>query len=86
MYGQGHYYCASCGHAVYASRGGCGTCMTPLGSLLLLDVALDRGYVAPGIGFDPFDGEIAFDIPGTPFAIEPDGQLDADFGGFDIPL
>ena len=28
MLGQGHYYCRRCGHAVYASRGGCGTCGT----------------------------------------------------------
>ena len=86
MYGQGHYYCQGCGHAVYARRGGCGSCGTPLASLMLLDAALDGGFASPGIGFDPFDGEIAFDIPGTPFAIEPDGQVDFDLGGFDIPL
>lgn len=86
MYGQGHYYCQGCGHAVYASRGGCGTCGTPLARLMLFDNAFDQGFTNPGIGFDPFDGEIAFDIPGTGLAIEPDGQLDADLGGFDIPL
>jgi hypothetical protein len=86
MYGQGHYYCRNCGHAVYARRGGCGSCSTPLADLMLLDAAFDQGYASPGIGFDPFDGQIAFDIPGTDLAIEPDGQLDIDLGGFDIPL
>lgn len=87
MYGRGHYFCPGCGHAVYARRGGCGTCSTPLGELMMLDAAMDQGLCGDGgIGFDPFDGEIAFGIPGTDLAIEPDGQLDIDFGGFDLPL
>lgn len=85
MYGQGHYYCSNCRHAVYASRGGCGTCSTPLSGLMMLDLAMDQGYASPGIGFDPFDGEIAFDIGGG-LAIEPDGQVDIDMGGIDIPI
>lgn len=86
MYGCGHYYCPRCGHAIYARRGGCGSCSTPLASLMLLDAAIDQGYAGPDIGFDPYDGEIAFGIPGTDLAIEPDGQLDIDMGGFDIPI
>jgi hypothetical protein len=92
MYGQNHCWCNGCGHAVYAHRGGCGTCGTPLSRLMLFDLALDQGFVnrdvfnAGGIGFDPFDGEMAFGIPGTDLAIEPDGQVDVDFGGVDIPL
>jgi hypothetical protein len=86
MRGQGHRFCPNCGHAVYARRGGCGTCSTPLAELMMLDAAFDQGLAGSGIGFDPFDGEIAFDIPGTGLAIEPDGQIDMNFGGFDIPL
>lgn len=86
MYGMGHYYCRNCQHAVYARRGGCGSCMTPLAGLMLLDDAFDGGFASPGIGFDPFDGEIAFDIPGTDLAVEPDGQVDIDFGGIDFPV
>lgn len=85
MYGQGHYYCRNCGHAVYASRGGCGSCSTPLASLMLLDAAMDQGYAGTGIGFDPFDGEPVFNL-GDGIGIEPDGQMDIDVGGFDIPL
>jgi hypothetical protein len=87
MYGQGHLYCTSCGHAVYRRFGGCRTCGTPLAELMLLDAAMDDGLCGPGIGFDPFDGEIAIGIPGTDLAIEPEtGQFDLDFGGFDVPL
>ncbi len=91
-YGQGHYWCQRCNHMVYASRGGCGTCRRPLASLVLFDEAFDNGYIdrdrynGGGIGFDPFDGNIAFDIPGTDLAIEPDGQVDINLGGVDIPL
>lgn len=85
MYGQGHYFCRNCGHAVYARRGGCGTCSTPLAELMMLDAAFDQGYAQQGIGFDPFDGEIAFNL-GDGFAIESDGQLDIEIGGFDIPI
>jgi hypothetical protein len=85
MRGMGHYYCPNCGHAVYARRGGCGTCSTPLADLMLLDAAFDQGFADPGIGFDPFDGEPVFNL-GDGFGIEPDGQVDIDFGGIDIPL
>lgn len=85
MYGQGHYYCSNCQHAVYARRGGCGTCSTPLGELMMLDAAMDQGLAGGGIGFDPFDGEPVFNL-GDGLGIEPDGQMDIDVGGFDIPL
>lgn len=91
-YGRGHYFCRQCNHLVYGYRGGCGTCRTTLAELMLFDAAWDSGYInrgmydGGGIGFDPFDGEIAFDIPGTDLAIEPDGQIDLDLGGVDIPL
>lgn len=52
----------------------------------MLDLAMDRGYGGGGIGFDPLDGQFAFDIPGTDLAIEPDGQVDIDLGGIDIPV
>jgi hypothetical protein len=86
MYGQGHYWCPNCQHAVYSRYGGCRTCRTPLAELLILDEVIDGGLDPAGIGFDPFDREIAFGIPGTPFAVEPDGQVDLDLGGFEIPL
>jgi hypothetical protein len=53
---------------------------------MLLDEAMDQGLAGGGIGFDPFDGQVAFNIPGTDLAIEPDGQVDIDMGGFDIPI
>lgn len=87
MQGQGHYYCRNCGHAVHARHGGCRTCRTPLADLMLLDAAFDQGFAQQGgISFDPFDGDFAFDVPGTDLAIEPDGQVDIDFGGIDFPI
>jgi hypothetical protein len=92
MYGQGHRWCPRCGHMVYGNRWGCGTCRTPLAQLMMYDAAWDGGYIDQGlfnsgsIGFDPWDGSVAFDIPGTDIAIEPDGQIDMDFGGIDVPL
>jgi hypothetical protein len=92
MLGQGHYYCRRCGHAVYASRGGCGTCGTSLASLMLFDDAMSGGFIdrgmydGGGIGFDPFDGEPVFNIPGTGIGIEPDGEVDLNVGGFDVPM
>lgn len=87
MRGQGHYYCPRCRHAVYASRGGCGTCMTPLIELMLLDDAFGQGMAYPDqISFDPFDGQIAFNIPGTDLAIEPDGRVDIETPFGDVPL
>lgn len=83
---QGHYFCRGCGHAVYAQYGGCRTCQTPLAELMLLDEAVGGGFAGGQVGFDPFDGEFAFNIPGTDLAIEPDGQLDINVGGFDFPI
>jgi hypothetical protein len=54
---------------------------------MLLDAAFDQGFAQQGgISFDPFDGDFAFDVPGTDLAIEPDGQVDIDFGGIDFPI
>jgi hypothetical protein len=53
---------------------------------MMLDLAMDQGTVGGGIGFDPLDGQFAFDIPGTDLAIEPDGQVDMDMGGLDFPI
>lgn len=87
MYGQGHRFCENCGHAVRSGRMGCGSCGTPWADLMMLDFAFDDGYAQrDGIGFDPLDGQFAFDIPGTDLAIEPDGQVDIDFGGIDFPV
>jgi hypothetical protein len=86
MYGHGHYYCQSCGHAVSAQYGGCRSCRTPLADLMMLDVAMDEGLCGDGVGFDPFDGEFAFNIPGTDLAVEPGGQIDIDMGGMDFPV
>ena len=85
MFGQGHYFCRTCGHAVYAQYGGCRTCQTPLASLVRLELAFDRGWVSSGIGFDPYDGQFAFDIGGG-LAIEPDGQLDVETPFGDVPI
>src|SRR5580692_9154946 len=85
MFGQGHYYCQNCGHAVQSRYGGCRTCMTPLSELMLLDDAQNQGLAGGSIGFDPVDDSIAFNL-GDGLAIEPDGQLDIDVGGFDIPI
>jgi hypothetical protein len=57
---------------------------------MLLDDArdqgmLDGGFGGGGIGFDPVDDSIAFNL-GDGLAIEPGGQIDLDAGGFDIPL
>jgi hypothetical protein len=85
-YGQGHYYCQVCGHAVNAQYGGCRTCQTPLTQLMLLDDAFGNGYAQPGIGFDPYDGNFAFNM-GNGLAIEPDGQLDVEVApGLDVPV
>jgi hypothetical protein len=51
------------------------------------DLAFDQGMAEPGIGFDPWDGQVAIDIPGTDLAFEPGtGEIDLDLGGIDIPL
>lgn len=87
MYGQGHGWCGSCGHAVRAGRQGCGSCGTAFADLMLLDAAFDGGYAEQGgIGFDPLDGQFAVSL-GDGLAYEPGtGQVDIDFGGVDIPL
>lgn len=60
-YGQGHYFCRGCGHAVYEQHGGCRTCQTPLERLIMLDVAVDMGMIAmDSVFFDPFDGDFSF--------------------------
>lgn len=88
--GQGHYWCQNCGHAVRSQYGGCRTCMTPLSDLVLFDEFAGGGgfdnWGGGGIGFDPVDDSIAFNIPGTDLAIEPDGQVDVGFGGMDFPI
>jgi hypothetical protein len=54
---------------------------------MMLDLAMDQGMGGGGgIGFDPLDGQFAFDIPGTDLAIEPDGQVDMDVDGIDFPV
>lgn len=62
MLGMGHYWCGSCGHAVYAQFGGCRSCRTPLMDLILLDEAIELGYadMAFGIPFDPYAGGFGF--------------------------
>jgi hypothetical protein len=66
-----------CGNQVFAGNycGGCNTAFE--------DIALEMGG---GIGIDPMDGQMAAGIPGTDLAVEPDGQLDINLGGMDIPL
>lgn len=84
--GNGHYFCRQCGQGVYARSGGCRNCGIPLAELMLFDDAYAGGMMNGPVSFDPFDDSIAFNIPGTDLAIEPDGQLDLNIGGFDIPL
>lgn len=86
MYGQNHRYCPSCGHAIRYGHPRCSGCGTAFEDLMLLDLAMDQGMCNSGIGFDPLDGQFAFDIPGTDLAIEPGGQVDIDLGGFDVPV
>lgn len=83
---QGHYFCQRCGHAVYARYGGCRSCQTPLADLMLLDEAVGGGFANGPVGFDPFDGQFAFNVPGTDLAIEPDGQLDVQTPFGDMPI
>lgn len=61
----------------------CPGCNTFFEDILIEDAMMGAGG---GIGIDPFDGQVAVDIPGTDLAVEPDGQIDIDLGGFDIPL
>jgi hypothetical protein len=85
MYGQGHRFCPTCGHAVRSTWGGCGTCGTPIGELMMLDMAMDQSMCGPSIGFDPMDGQFA--INDGPIGFEPGtGQMDIDLGGIDIPI
>lgn len=87
MYGQNHRYCPTCGHAVRYGHPQCSGCGTGFGDLMMLDLAMDQGMGGGGgIGFDPLDGQFAFDIPGTDLAIEPDGQVDMDVDGIDFPV
>jgi len=54
---------------------------------MLLDTAFDQGFAyRDQISFDPFDGNFAFNIPGTDLAVEPDGQLDVETPWGDVPL
>lgn len=86
--GQGYYWCQSCGHMVQPGSGGCRSCQTPLADLMLYDDFFGNGgtdmFGSP-IGFDPYDGDFAFNL-GDGLAIEPDGQIDMQVGGFDIPI
>jgi hypothetical protein len=86
MYGQNHRYCQGCGHVVRYGHPQCAGCGTGFAELMLLDDALSGAMVTQEVGFDPLDGQFAFDIPGTDLAIEPDGQLDVNMGGIDIPV
>jgi hypothetical protein len=85
MYGQNHRYCPTCGHAVRSSWAGCGSCGTPLGDLMMLDIAMDRNMCGPSIGFDPMDGQFAVNLGGG-LAVEADGQVDMDVDGIDFPV
>ena len=55
---------------------------------MMLDEAMDQGMWnqgGPSLGFDVFDGEPVLNM-GDGIGIEPDGQVDLDVGGFDIPI
>jgi hypothetical protein len=87
VYGQNHAYCQECGHVVRYGHPQCSGCGTAFGELMALDYAFNNHYAQQGlVGFDPLDGQFAFNIPGTDLAVEPDGQLDIDIGGFDVPI
>jgi hypothetical protein len=84
LYGQGHFYCGNCRHAVRAGAWGCGTCRTPLAELMLLDEFMGDSYDGPSIGFDPFDGQVVIN-QGDGIGFEPGtGQLDYRIPGTDI--
>jgi hypothetical protein len=86
MYGQGHAYCEDCGHIVRRGHPRCTGCGTLFSDLMMADLAFDNGFAQRGsVGYDPLDGSFAFNIGGG-LAIEPDGQVDLDIGGFDLPI
>jgi hypothetical protein len=63
-------------------------------TLIADELSCGHSYIPPqqrsgwndgiGLGYDPFDGEPVFNIGGI--GIEPDGQMDLNLGGIDIPL
>lgn len=79
-------YCPGCHRRVHSRLSSCGGCGTSFAELMLWEEAMGGGLIDGNIGYDPIDGQFAFDIPGTDLAIESDGQIDLDLGGFDIPL
>ena len=90
MYGQNHRYCPTCRHAVHVGYGrSCSGCGTSFGQLMMLDSAMDRGLWdqgGPSLGFDVTDGDPVVNM-GDGIGIDLDtGQVELDFGGFDIPL
>lgn len=80
MLGMGHYWCGSCGHAVYARFGGCRSCRTPLADLIALDLAIELGYadLAFGVPFDPYFGDFGFGSFGAEVVIEEDVFVEND--------
>jgi hypothetical protein len=86
MYGQGHAFCQDCGHAVRYGHPQCSGCGTGFGELMALDYAFDNGYAQQGgIGFDPLDGQFAFNM-GDGLAMETGGQLDVETPFGDYPV
>jgi hypothetical protein len=88
MYGQGHFYCQGCGHAVRGNQLRCSGCGTLTGELIALDLARDQGLFGIGsdIGFDPMDGQFAIDL-GDGLAYEPGtGQMDIETPFGDYPI
>jgi hypothetical protein len=87
MYGMGHRYCPDCGHAVRTGHPQCSGCGTGFGELMMLDYALDNGYASRGgLGFDPLDGQFAFDLGGG-LAYEPGtGDIDVETPFGDYPV
>jgi hypothetical protein len=85
---QGNYWCQDCRHIVSPQFGGCRTCRTPLDRLVEYDVLYNQGFFEDfdgPVSFDPFDGEFAFNIPGTDLAVEPDGEIDVQTPFGDMP-
>jgi hypothetical protein len=86
MYGQGHAFCRGCGHAVRYGHPQCTGCGTGFSELMALDYAFDSGYGQQGgIGFDPLDGQFAFNL-GDGLAVEAGGQLDVETPFGDYPV
>lgn len=87
---QGHRWCGNCNQMVRAGAGGCGTCRSPLASLVMFDEFAGGGgfdnWGGGELGFDPMDGQFAVDM-GDGLAYEPGtGDIDVEtpFGDFPI--